>query len=61
MTHVRLDSPVPVKLLESGVFVEEATVPSTHVTVADHPSFADADGTEVFEAVHKSSFVDPVG
>ena len=44
-TDVGLDSPIPVELLQTWVFVKESTVPSTHVAVADHPSFAHSNCT----------------
>ena len=59
-TCVGFDTPIPVKIFESWVFVEEAAVPSTHVAVADHPTFADANSAQILQAVHESSFVDPV-
>jgi len=58
---VWFDAPVEVEFEEARVAVEEAGVPAAHVAVGDHPAFADADGTEVFEGVHEAAFVDPGG
>lgn len=59
LSHVRLNAPVPVKVLQSGVFVEKAAVPPTHMTVTYHPAFADPDSSQVFQTVHESAFIDP--
>lgn len=61
VVHVGLDAPVEVEFEEARVPVEETGVPAAHVSVGDHPAFADADGAEVFEGVHEAAFVDPVG
>jgi hypothetical protein len=42
------------------MLVEETTVPTTHVPVADHPTFANTNGTQVLQTVHKSALIDPV-
>ena len=59
-TYVGLHPPIPVKVLQPGMLVKETAIPSTHVTIADHPSFTHADRSKVLEAVHKSALVDPV-
>jgi hypothetical protein len=41
------------------MLIEEATVPSTHVPVAEHPTFAHPNGTEVLQTVHVTIFVYP--
>ena len=42
------------------MLVEEAAIPSAHMTVADHPSFAHADCAKILEAVYKSSLINLV-
>lgn len=42
------------------MFVEEPAVPAAHVAIADHPSFADPNSTQILEAIHEPAFVDPV-
>ena len=59
-TYVRLHSPIPIKLQETRMFVKVAAVPSTHVSVANHPALPNADSPEVLKAVHESPFVDPI-
>ncbi len=59
--YVRFHPPVPVKLRQSWVSVEEAAVPSAHVAVADHPTFAHANGSQILQAVHESALIDPIG
>ena len=46
-SYIRLNTPVPIKFLETRMLVEETTVPTAHVSVADHPPFADTNGSEV--------------
>ena len=50
-------SPVPIAVLEDRMLVEEPTVPATHTMVADHPSFAYTNRSEIFPTVHKSAFI----
>ena len=59
-THVRLNSPVEVKVRQTRMLVKESTIPSAHVTIRDHPSFAYSDGTEILKAVHETTVVNPV-
>lgn len=59
--YIRLNPPIPVKVLEPWMLVEESAIPTAHVSVADHPSFAHTDSAQVLQAVHESSLVDPVG
>ena len=59
-TYIGLYPPIPIKVLQSGMLVEETAIPTAHVTVADHPSFAHANRPKILEAVHKSSLIDPV-
>ena len=59
-TYVRFNAPIPVKVSQSRMLVEETAVPSTHVPVADHPSFTHANSTKVLKTVHESAFVDPI-
>lgn len=42
------------------MFVEEATVPPAHVSVADHPALAYSNSTQILQAVHESALVDPI-
>ena len=42
------------------MLVEEPTVPSTHMMITDHPSFSYANSSEIFEAIHKSTFINPI-
>lgn len=58
-TYIGLYTPVPVEIPQSWVLVEKTTVPAAHVAVADHPSFSYPDSPKIFQAVHKSSFIDP--
>ena len=43
------------------MLVEEAAIPAAHVSVANHPSLTHANSSKIFQAIHKASFVDPVG
>lgn len=61
LAYIRLNPPIPVKIFEPWMLVEESTIPTAHVSVADHPSFAHTDSAQVLQAVHESSLVDPVG
>lgn len=58
--YIWLYSPVPIKVLESWMLVEETAVPPTHVAIADHPSFSDTYGAEIFQTVHESALVNPI-
>lgn len=58
--YVRLDAPIPVEFFKPWMLVEESTVPTAHMPVADHPTFSNTDGTKIFEAIQESSFVYPV-
>jgi len=59
-TYIRFDPPVPVEFFEPRVFVEETAVPSAHMAIANHPSFAHSNRTQVLETVHESALIDPV-
>lgn len=48
ITDIRFHTPVPVEVFQSWMLVEESTVPPTHMTITDHPSFADSNSSEVF-------------
>ena len=60
IAYIRLNPPVPVKVLQAWVLVEEATIPPAHVSVADHPSFSNSNGTQVLQAIHEPSLINPV-
>jgi hypothetical protein len=57
--HIRLNSPVPIIFPQERVLIEEPTVPSTHVMIADHPTFANSNSSQIFEAIHKPIFINP--
>lgn len=57
---IRLNPPIPVKILEPWMLVEESTVPTAHVSIADHPSFPNSNGTQVFQAIHEPPLINPV-
>ena len=59
--YLWLDSPVEIEFEQPGVFIEEATVPATHVSIAQHPSLAYANRAQVVQAVHVSIRIDPLG
>lgn len=59
-SYVWFHAPVPVEVFEPRMPVEEAAVPATHVTVADHPTLANANGSKILQAVHEPALVDPV-
>lgn len=59
-TYIGLNPPVPVKILESWVLVEESTVPTAHVSVADHPPLPNSNGAQVLQAVHEPPLINPV-
>ena len=44
-SYIRLHTPVPVEVLEPRMLVKETAIPSTHMAVANHPSFAHTYGT----------------
>ena len=58
--YIWLNTPVPIKILQTRVLIEEPAIPATHVTIADHPSFPHADRTQILETVHEATLVDPV-
>lgn len=59
--YIGFNTPVPFEFLETWMLVEEAAVPAAHVSVADHPSLTNANSSKILQAIHKSSFVDPIG
>lgn len=60
LTYIRLNPPVPVKILEPGMLVEESTIPTAHVSIADHPALPNSNGTQVLQAIHEPSLINPV-
>ena len=42
------------------MFVEETTIPSAHVVVADQPTFTNSNRSQILQAVHESAFVNPL-
>ena len=58
--YIRFHSPIPVKVSQPRMLVEEPAIPPTHVPVADHPSLTNADCAKVFKTVHEPAFVNPV-
>lgn len=59
-TYIRLNAPVPVKILKTWVLVEESTIPTAHVSVADHPPLPNSNGTQVLQTVHEPALINPV-
>lgn len=57
---IGLNPPVPVKILEPWMLVEESTIPTAHMSVADHPSLPNSNGAQVFQAVHKPPLINPL-
>jgi hypothetical protein len=43
------------------MFIEEATIPATHLMVADHPAFANANGAQIFKTIQESTLINPSG
>ena len=60
LAYIRLNSPVPVEILKPWMFIEEPTIPTAHVSVADHPPLPNSNGTQILQAIHEPSFIDPV-
>lgn len=42
------------------MLVEKPTIPTAHVSVADHPPFSHSNGTQVLQAIHEPSLINPV-
>ena len=59
--YIGLNAPVPVKIFEPWMFVEETAIPSAHVSVADHPPLSNSNGTQVLQTIHEPPLIDPVG
>lgn len=60
-TYIGLNPPVPVEILEAWVLVEESTIPTAHVSVADHPPLPNSNGTQILQAIHEPPLINPVG
>lgn len=59
-TYIGLNPPIPVEIFQSWMSVEEAAVPSAHMTITNHPSLSHSDRTQIFKTIHESSFINPV-
>ena len=59
-TYIRLNTPVPVKVLQTRMFVEEAAIPAAHVPITYHPALTHADSAKIFETVHEATLVNEV-
>jgi hypothetical protein len=57
--YIRLNSPIPIIILERGMLIKETAVPATHVMIADHPSFPDPNRTQILKTIHEPPFIDP--
>lgn len=58
--YIRFHTPIPIEFLEARMLVEEAAVPATHMSIADHPAFSNANSTQILETVHESALINPI-
>lgn len=42
------------------MLIEESAIPTAHVSVADHPSLPNSNGTQVLQAIHEPPLINPV-
>ncbi len=59
VTYIWLYSPVVIEVSQSWMLVEKPTIPSTHVAVAEHPTFANPNSPQVVKTIHVTIFIDP--